>query len=165
MMQRALTEAGIDRGAAAMGLFVRGPRKAPLIGKVVGVGMVDEITDRTCVVIDAVDGRVHHAELGRLRPSDVPARGTLAALGGEAVPGKPSAAPKLQLLSPMELDRQTAYEGPTWIDQAVLAKWRPILTSRALAPSCEAPSQPVCVGSKSASWSRQPMVGRTVSEA
>ena len=68
---------------------------------------------------------VHYAELGRLRSSDVPARGTLVALGGEAVPGKPSAAPKLQLLSPMELDRQTAYEGPTWIDQAVLAKWRP----------------------------------------
>jgi hypothetical protein len=87
--------------------------------------MVDEITDRTWVVIDAVDGRVHYAELGRLRPSDEPARGALVALTGEAVPGKPSAAPKLQLLSPMELDRQTAYEGPTWIDQAVLAKWRP----------------------------------------
>ena len=66
MMQRALKEAGIDRGAAAMALFERGPRKAPLIGKVVGVGLVDEITDRTWVVVDAVDGRVHYAELGRL---------------------------------------------------------------------------------------------------
>ncbi len=125
MMQRALAEAGIDRGAAAMALFERGPRKAPLIGKVVGVGMVDEITDRTWVVIDAVDGRVHYAELGRLRATDVPERGTLVALAGEAAPGKPSAAPKLQLLSPMEIERQTAYEGPTWIDQAMLAKWRP----------------------------------------
>jgi type IV secretory pathway VirD2 relaxase len=125
MMQRALAEAGIDRGAAAMALFERGPRKAPLIGKVAGVGMVDEITDRTWVVIDAVDGRVHYAELGRLRLSDVPARGTLVALAGEAGPGKPSAAPKLALLSPMEIDRQTAYEGPTWLDQAVVAKWRP----------------------------------------
>jgi type IV secretory pathway VirD2 relaxase len=125
MMQRALTEAGIDRGAAAMALFERGPRKAPLIGKVVGLGMVDEITDRTWVVIDAVDGRVHYAELGRLRPSDVPERGTLVAMAGEAAPGKPSAAPKLQLLSPMQIERQTAYEGPTWIDQAMLAKWRP----------------------------------------
>ena len=60
MMQRALKEAGIDRGAAAMALFERGPRKAPLIGKVVGVGLVDEITDRTWVVVDAVDGRVHY---------------------------------------------------------------------------------------------------------
>jgi hypothetical protein len=47
------------------------------------------------------------------------------ALTGEAVPGKPSAAPKLHLLSPMEIGQQTAYEGPTWLDQAVLAKWRP----------------------------------------
>ena len=124
MMQRALAEAGIDRGAAALALFERGPRKAPLIGKVVGVGMVDEITDRSWVVIDAVDGRVHYAELGRLR-STMCRRGTLVALAGEAGPGKPSAAPKLQLLSPMEIDQQTGYEGPTWLDQAVLAKWRP----------------------------------------
>jgi hypothetical protein len=125
MMQRALAQAGIDRGAAAMALFERGPRKAPLIGKVVGIGLVDEITDRTWVVIDAVDGRVHYAELGRLRATDVPERGTLVALAGEAAPGKPSAAPKLQLLSPMQIEGQTAYEGPTWIDQAMLAKWRP----------------------------------------
>src|SRR4029078_7765441 len=81
MMQRALAEAGVDRGAADMALFDRGPRKAPLIGKVVGVGMVDEITDRTWVVVDAVDGRVHYAELGRLRAGDVTARGMLVALG------------------------------------------------------------------------------------
>ena len=60
-----------------MALFERGPRKAPLIGKVVGVGLVDEITDRTWVVVDAVDGRVHYAELGRLQPGEVPARGML----------------------------------------------------------------------------------------
>jgi hypothetical protein len=47
MMQRALKEASIERAAASMALFERGPRKAPLIGKVVGVGLVDEITDRT----------------------------------------------------------------------------------------------------------------------
>jgi type IV secretory pathway VirD2 relaxase len=58
-MQQVLKELGIDRSAAAMALFERGPRRVPLIGKVIGVGMVDEITDRTWVVIDAVDGRVH----------------------------------------------------------------------------------------------------------
>ena len=62
MMQRALREAGLDRGAASMALFEKGPRKAPLIGKVVGVGMVDEITDRTWVVVDAVDGRQRDAD-------------------------------------------------------------------------------------------------------
>jgi len=125
MMQRALKEAGIDRGAAAMALFERGPRKVPLIGKVVGVGMVDEITDRTWVVVDAVDGRVHYAELGRLRPANVPARGTIVALASHNVQGKPSPAPRLQVLSAVEVERHTTYDGPTWLDQAIISKWRP----------------------------------------
>ena len=125
MMQRALKEAGIDRGAAAMALFERGPRKTPLIGKVVGVGLVDEITDRTWVVVDAVDGRVHYAELGRLQPAEVPARGIIVILGGDNLQGKPSPAPKLQVLSPVEIERQAAYDGPTWLDHAIVSKWRP----------------------------------------
>src|SRR6185436_13900970 len=90
MMQRALHEAGIDRVASAMALFERGPRKTPLIGKVVGVGLVDEISDQTWVIVDAVDGRVHYAELGRLQTGEVPARGTLVALSGDSLQAKPS---------------------------------------------------------------------------
>src|SRR5262249_13403382 len=125
MMQRALKEVGIDRGAAALALFERGARKAPLIGKVVGVGRIDDITDRSWAAIDAVDGRVHYAELGWLRPTDVPRPGSLVCLPAGSVAGKPSAAPKLQLLSAVEIERQTTYEGPTWIDQALLDKWQP----------------------------------------
>jgi type IV secretory pathway VirD2 relaxase len=133
MMQRALREAGIDRGAASMALFERGPRKAPLVGKVVGVGLVDEITDRTWVVVDAVDGRVHYAELGRLQAGEAPARGMLVALGGDSLEVKPSKYPKLQVLSPVELERHAAYDGPTWLDQAVIAKWRPDASARGFA--------------------------------
>ena len=125
MMQRALKEAGIERGAAAMALFERGPRKAPLVGKVVGVGMVDEITDRTWVIIDAVDGRVHYADLGRLKAEAVPARGNIVALAGGGLNEKPSSVPRLHLLSATDLDRQTTYEGPTWLDQAIVTRWQP----------------------------------------
>jgi hypothetical protein len=125
MMQRALKEAGIDRGAAGLALFERGARKAPLLGKVVGVGMIDEITDRTWVAIDAVDGRVHYAELGRLKPAEVPRRDNLVRLAADTIAGKPSATPKLELLSAVGIERQTTYEGPTWIDQALLANWQP----------------------------------------
>ena len=124
MMQRALKEAGLDRGAASMALFEKGPRKAPLIGKVVGVGMVDEITDRTWVVVDAVDGRAHYAELGRLEAADVPARGQLVALGTDTGRGRPSALPRVHVLSPVEVERFTAYDGPTWLDEAIVAKMR-----------------------------------------
>jgi type IV secretory pathway VirD2 relaxase len=137
MMQRALKEAGIDRGAAAMALFERGPRKTPLIGKVVGVGLVDEITDRTWVVVDAVDGRVHYAELGRLQAAEAPARGIIVILGGDNLQGKPSPAPKLQVLSPVEIERQAAYDGPTWLDQAIVSKWRPDPQLRGFATELE----------------------------
>lgn len=125
MMQLALREAGVERSAATLALFERGPRKAPLIGKVVGVGLVDEISDQTWVVIDAVDGRVHYAELGRLKPAEVPRRETIVALAGGGLEGKPSRVAKLQELSPVEVSGQANYDGPTWLDQAILSKWQP----------------------------------------
>jgi type IV secretory pathway VirD2 relaxase len=125
MMQRALKEAGIDRSVASMALFERGPRKTPLIGKVVGVGMVDEITDRTWVVIDAVDGRVHYAELGRLNSDDIPSRGMTVVLAGDSLQGRPASRPRLQVLTPVEIEEQVTYDGPTWLDQAIITDWRP----------------------------------------
>jgi type IV secretory pathway VirD2 relaxase len=122
MMQRALKEAGIERSAAQMALFEKTPRKVPLVGKVIGIGLVDEITDRTWVVIDAVDGRAHYAELGRLQPDEVPSRGALVALGGGLLEGKPTATPRLQVLSIAEIDRLATYEGPTWLDEVIVAK-------------------------------------------
>jgi type IV secretory pathway VirD2 relaxase len=125
MMQRALKEAGIDRAASAMALFEKKPRKVPLIGKVVGVGIVDEITDRSWVIVDAVDGRVHYAELGRLQPENVPRKGMLVALAGDNLTEKPNRVPTLLVLSPVPVDRLTTYEGPTWLDEAIVSKWKP----------------------------------------
>jgi len=126
MMQRALKQAGIERSAMAMALFERGPREKPLIGRVVAVGMVDEITDRTWVAIDGVDGRVHYAELGRLRPGEAPVRDAIVVLASHAlVEGRPSAAPRLQELSPAKLEDQIRYQGPTWLDQAIVSRWQP----------------------------------------
>src|SRR5262245_20944217 len=112
-MQQVLKELGIDRGAAAMALFERGARKVPLIGKVIGVGMVDEITDRTWVVVDALDGRVHYADLGRIKPADAPYRGMLVALAGDAtLRGKPTSVPRLEVLSAVEIGRLASYGSP-----------------------------------------------------
>jgi type IV secretory pathway VirD2 relaxase len=122
-MQQVLKELGIDRAAAAMALFERGPRKTPLIGKVIGVGMVDEITDRTWVVVDAVDARVHYADLGRIEPGDAPHRGMLVALAGDAtLRGKPTSVPRLEVLSEVEVGRLASYDGPTWLDEAIIGK-------------------------------------------
>jgi type IV secretory pathway VirD2 relaxase len=122
-MQQVLKELGIDRGTSAMALFERGPRKVPLIGKVIGVGMVDEITDRTWVVIDAVDGRVHYADLGRIEPGDAPQRGMLVALAGDStLRGKPTSVPRLEVLSEVQIGRLATYDGPTWLDEAIVGR-------------------------------------------
>jgi type IV secretory pathway VirD2 relaxase len=121
-LQRALHEAGIERAASSITLFAKSERSAPLIGKVVGVGMVDEITDRTWVVVDAVDGRAHYAELGRLDAGDVPGRGMLVALGGGRLQDKPDSYPRFQLLSSVGVEQLIGYDGPTWLDSAIVGR-------------------------------------------
>jgi hypothetical protein len=121
--KQAPRELGIDRGTAAMALFERGPRKTPLIGKVIGVGMVDEITDRTWVVVDAIDGRIHYADLGRIAPDAIPQRGMLLALAGdETLRGKPTSVPRIEVLSAVEIGRLATYDGPTWLDEAIIGR-------------------------------------------
>jgi hypothetical protein len=124
MMERALKQAGIERGGPQLAVFERGRRTAPVIGKVVAVGLVDEITDRQYVIVDGADGRVHYAELGRLRPDETPARGMIVSLVSDRLEGKPRSTPRLTVLSPVELERLPTYDGPTWLDRAVVSKER-----------------------------------------
>jgi hypothetical protein len=122
MMERALKQAGIERGGPQLAVFERGRRVAPVIGKVIAVGLVDEITDRQYVIVDGADGRAHYAELGRLRPDETPARGMIVSLVSDRLEGKPRSTPRLTVLSPVNLERLPGYDGPTWLDRAVTAK-------------------------------------------
>ena len=124
MMQRALKDAGIERPAPGLALFESGRRHTPVLGKVVAVGLVDEITDRQYVIVDGADGRVHYAELGRLAPAEAPARGMIVSLTGDSLQGKPKSTPRLTVLSPVELARQVDYDGPTWLDRVLIARER-----------------------------------------
>ena len=124
MMQRALKEAGIDRAGSRLAVFERGRRETPVVGKVIAVGLVDEITDRQYVIVDGADGRVHYADLGRLRPEEVPSRGMIVSLVSDRLEGKPRSTPRLTVLSPVELEQLPTYDGPTWLDRAVAARER-----------------------------------------
>jgi type IV secretory pathway VirD2 relaxase len=124
MMQRALADAGIDRGGAQLAVFERGRRQTPVAGKVIAVGIVDEITDRHYVIVDGADGRVHYAELGRLRAHEVPNRGMIVSLVSDGLHGRPKSVPRLRVLSPTELDALPTYDGPTWLDATLAQKER-----------------------------------------
>jgi hypothetical protein len=82
----------------------------------VGVGFVDEITDRHYVVIDGADARVHYVELGRLKPDNVPSRDNIVRITADRLSGKRQSAPRLQVLCRESLQRITDYDGPVWLD-------------------------------------------------
>ena len=123
-MERALAAAGIERGAGQLAVFEKGDRRTPVVGRVVGVGLVDEITDRQYVVVDGVDGRVHYAELGR-RPSDTaPGKDMIVSLAADRLGGRPQSATRIEVLSPAALKGQEAYVGPTWLDTVLSGRHR-----------------------------------------
>lgn len=120
MMQRALTEVGLQRAPGTLAVFDRGNRKEPLIGKVVGTGLIDEISDRHWVVVDGTDGRVHYVDLGRLKPEAVPSREAIVRIVGDRLMGKPQSSPRLELLSRGAAPEQASYDGPLWVDRLVV---------------------------------------------
>jgi hypothetical protein len=74
--------------------------------------------------VDGIDGRVHYAQLGRLPPAELPGRGAIVSLGADSLQGKPKSMPRLHVLSPVEIASQIDYEGPTWLDRALIARER-----------------------------------------
>lgn len=119
MMQRALTEAGIERAGTHLAVFERGRRQSPVVGKVISVGLVDEISDRQYVIVDGADGRVHYADLGRLHPDASPARDIIVSLSCDSLYGRPRSTPRLKILSTVALEGLPTYDGPTWLDTAL----------------------------------------------
>jgi hypothetical protein len=65
-MHREMVRAGVTRNATDFvieeGAFWA---KSPLIGRVLGRGLSDELADRHYLIVDGIDGRVHYADIGK----------------------------------------------------------------------------------------------------
>jgi len=65
-MHREMTEKGIDRSAADYTIHDPAtPGATSIVGRVVGRGLSDELRDRHYLIIDGMDGRVHHIDIGK----------------------------------------------------------------------------------------------------
>ena len=71
-MHRELTEAGIARAIGNYVIFDPERDGQRLVGRIVGEGFSDELSERRYVVIDGIDGRTHYAEIGALMVNDDP---------------------------------------------------------------------------------------------
>jgi type IV secretory pathway VirD2 relaxase len=63
-MQRELSARRIERGVAELVPDATVLRN-PMVGRVAGRGLSDEVRDRQYLLVDALDGRVHYVDLGR----------------------------------------------------------------------------------------------------
>ena len=62
-INRALTDRGLERGMDRY--VIHGEEMSqPVIGRVIGKRLTDELGDRVALIVDGVDGRTHHVALG-----------------------------------------------------------------------------------------------------
>ncbi|WP_442755621.1 relaxase/mobilization nuclease RlxS [Methylocystis sp. JAN1] len=65
-MHREMTEKGVNRSAADYAIHdPSAPGAAPIVGRVVARGLSDELRDRHYLIVDGMDGKVHHIDIGK----------------------------------------------------------------------------------------------------
>ncbi|MCA6121233.1 relaxase/mobilization nuclease and DUF3363 domain-containing protein [Bradyrhizobium sp. WSM 1704] len=71
-MHRELAAAGVARASGNYAIFDSEQTENRIVGRVIGEGFSDELSERRYVVIDGIDGRSHYAEIGILAVNEEP---------------------------------------------------------------------------------------------
>ena len=117
-MHKAMSDRGIDRGAAS---YVLAPDPAqPVIGRLVDRGLHDELIGRAYAIVDGIDGRTHHVQLPNIEATGDCRPGAIVELRHfEDSKGRQRVA--LAVRSDMDLSAQVRAPGATWLDRRNLA--------------------------------------------
>jgi type IV secretory pathway VirD2 relaxase len=121
-MHRAMRDAGIDRPAGSFAMFDTNKPNNRISGRVAGLGLTDEIKDRHYVVVDGVDGKVHYADVGHMRPEFVPDKGMIVAIENSASDNNEKQRTRLRIMSYLNLEKLVEADGATWLDKELLGK-------------------------------------------
>jgi Protein of unknown function (DUF3363) len=119
-MHRVLGEAGIGRSGSSFSMFDASKKGNRIVGRVAGIGLTDEINDRHYVVVDGMDGKVHYADVGHLRPEFVPVKGMIVAIDNQSGEQDTQVTIRLRILSYLNLERLAEADGATWLDKELL---------------------------------------------
>ncbi|OCC05400.1 type VI secretion protein [Labrys sp. WJW] len=119
-MHRALTERGIERGAASYVLAAES-LDTPIIGRLVDRGLDDELKGTAYVVVDGIDGRTHHIKLPDLHAAGDSVPGSIVELRRfDDAKGERRVA--IAVRSDLDIDRQISATGATWLDRQNIAR-------------------------------------------
>jgi type IV secretory pathway VirD2 relaxase len=88
-VNRSLAERGEARGAESI-LLHGEATSVPVTGRVIGKELTDELGDRVGLIIDGIDGRVHHVALGGAATADKARIGAIVEIGRAASTPRPA---------------------------------------------------------------------------
>lgn len=119
-MHRALTDRGIERGAASY-VLVGESLNDPVVGRLVARGLDDELKGTAYAVVDGVDGRTHHIKLPDLDAAGDSATGSIVELRKfDDAKGQRRVA--LAVRSDLDISAQVTATGATWLDRQAIAR-------------------------------------------
>jgi hypothetical protein len=119
-LHKTLTRDGAARAASSWALEGESHGE-PVIGRLIGRGLDDELKGTAFAIVDGIDGRVHHLKLPDIDAvGDGPIGGIVELRRFEDSRGRQRIA--LAVRSDLNLDRQVAAEGATWLDRRLVAR-------------------------------------------
>ena len=119
-MHRALTDRGIERGAASY-VLAGESLNDPVVGRLVARGLDDELKGTAYAVVDGVDGCTHHIKLPDLDAAGDSATGSIVELRKfDDAKGQRRVA--LAVRSDLDISAQVTATGATWLDRQAIAR-------------------------------------------
>jgi hypothetical protein len=118
-LHKTLTKDGAARAASSWALEGESDGE-PLIGRLIGRGLDDELRGSAFAIVDGIDGRVHHLKLPDIDAGDGPIGGIVELRRFEDARGRQRLARAVR--SDLNLDQQVAAEGATWLDRRLVAR-------------------------------------------
>ena len=125
-MNQVMRAHSIDRPAGDFAIFSGARKSQPVIGRLVEVGIADEMTDGRYLVVDGIDGRIHYAETGKLSAHDILPPGMMVALSGGGAKRKMRNT-QIEVVSFWPVERLATAEAATWLDQTIIAETKPVI--------------------------------------
>ncbi len=120
-MHRVLREAGIDRPAGGFAIFDAANSHSRIVGRVVGLGLSDELREKHYLVVDGIDGRVHYTDVGYISPELVPEKGMIVSVEGMKSDSDQERRARVRILSYLPLERLIDANGATWLDRQIVS--------------------------------------------
>jgi type IV secretory pathway VirD2 relaxase len=119
-LNRALADQALDRGAETWRLEPDAAQ--PIVGRLIGRGLDDELKGSAFAIVDGVDGRVHHFALPSLEAAGDAELGAI--VETRQLPAERGRVTVLAVRSDLSLGQQVSADGATWLDRQLVGRGR-----------------------------------------